>query len=229
MMLTPLAPADIPALLISFCDACPPGSLARACADRIAATWALVHGPGLALSVDPDHHAAGVALVRRFGLGVIDGLPQGGFTWDGVAVRADMEPSVLIHEVGHWQVCAPARRGLKDFGLGAGPETGDKGAADAAMCLFGVAREYEEALASLLGILWEAELDQPAVLAFLEQNWLEGGAAPHNIAHFTRALDVLRRMGVIDAAGHPTTALRTWDDEVDLLTLPEDAGRLATV
>jgi hypothetical protein len=44
----------------------------------------------------------------------------------------------------------------------------------------------------LLGILWEAELGQPALASFLDQNWLEGldrSAA----THFTTVLGNLRQ------------------------------------
>lgn len=51
--------------------------------------------------------------------------------------------------------------------------------------------ERDEAIASLLGILWEAELGQPAVASFLDQNWLEGlerSAAPHFTAVLQRLI-----------------------------------------
>ena len=67
-----------------------------------------------------------------------------------------------------------------DFGLGAGPETGLRAEADASQDRARRRRDVEEALSSLLGILWEAELGHPAILAFVEQNWLEGGANAQN-------------------------------------------------
>ena len=50
-----------------------------------------------------------------------------------------------------------------------------------------LARAADEAAASLLGILWEARLGQPALASFLDQNWLEGldRSAP---THFTAVL-----------------------------------------
>ena len=51
----------------------------------------------------------------------------------------------------------------------------------------------DEALASLLGILWEAALGQPALASFLDQNWLEGldrSAAPHFTAVLHRAIEL---------------------------------------
>jgi hypothetical protein len=51
-------------------------------------------------------------------------------------------------------------------------------------------READEAAASLLGILWEAELGQPALASFLDQNWLEGLERSAS-AHFTAVLSRL--------------------------------------
>ena len=95
----------------------------------------------------------------------------------------------------------------RPVGVGAGPESGDKQAAEQDRRIFGVDCDREEALASLLGVLWEAELGQPAVLAFLEQNWLEGGASRHNLDHFRRNVQALVEGGFIDEDGRPTTRL----------------------
>ncbi|HML11485.1 MAG TPA: hypothetical protein VK432_11550, partial [Stellaceae bacterium] len=54
-------------------------------------------------------------------------------------------------------------------------------------------READEAAASLLGILWEAKLGQPALASFLDQNWLEGlerSAAAHFTAVLRRLIDM---------------------------------------
>jgi len=59
-----------------------------------------------------------------------------------------------------------------------------------------LARDKDEAAASLLGILWEAELGQPALASFLDQNWLEGlnrSAA----SHFTAAVSTVRHRGLL--------------------------------
>ena len=86
---------------------------------------------------------------------------------------------------------------LVDFGLGPGPDTAERAAAERAATLPIVERDADEAAASLLGILWEAALGQPALASFLDQNWLEGldrSAAPH----FTAVLRRLRELGVVD-------------------------------
>ena len=87
-----------------------------------------------------------------------------------------------------------------------------KAEADAVQSLFLPERDVEEGLCSLLGILWEAELGQPAVLAFLEQNWLEGGASLHNLAHFRKIVGWLGEIGLISADGAPTMGLRQEGD-----------------
>ncbi|WP_413205381.1 hypothetical protein [Rhodospirillum sp. A1_3_36] len=219
MILTPIALSDVPPLVAAFDTLLTDTALARRVFARIAETCAFIVGETIDLSTDPDHHREAVDLVRAFGLGVIEGPPSAGFTWDGRAVRAELEPSVLVHEIGHWQVCAPERRSVIDFGLGAGPETGIKAPADAVATVTGVLGDLEEALASLLGILWEAELDQPAILAFLEQNWLAGGATEGNRAHFVKIVNHLSAYGFLTEEGRPTRQARTESDSVFLESL----------
>jgi hypothetical protein len=207
MILTPLDLDSLPAALDEFAAALAEHSLARRVLRRVADSLAAVDGPGIALSQRADHHAQALALLERFGLGRLDADPRDGVTWDGARVAVRMEPSVVIHEVAHYQLAPPSRRHLVDFGLGAGPESGDRTRGEGDRALFGVDCDREEALASLLGVLWEAELGQPAILAFIEQNWLEGGASAANLAHFIRNCRLLRQGGFIDADGRPTMAL----------------------
>lgn len=218
MMLTPIALPDLPAALAAFDAGLDGHALGRAAFGRIRDSLGAMRGDDLGLSQDPAHHAQGAALLAEFGMGLHDAAPDDALTWDGRAAWRQMEPSVLIHEVGHLQVSAPERRAVPDFGLGAGPETGAtaRPLADAAMSVTGLYREMEEALASLQGILWEAALGQPAILAFLEQNWLEGGASAHNRAHFLKCLGALHGAGLVDDTGAPTRRLRETDDEVFL-------------
>ena len=218
MMLTPIALPDLPGALKSFAACVADHPLAAAAFARIHASLDKVENGDLELSQNPRHHAEGVALLADFGMAVHDAPADDALTWDGKAAWVRMEPSVLIHEVGHLQTCAAERRAVPDFGLGAGPETGPnvRALADAAMTVTGVAREMEEAAASLQGILWEAVLGQPAILAFLEQNWLEGGASSYNRAHFVKIVEALHGAGLIDATGQPTRSLRESDDETFL-------------
>jgi hypothetical protein len=211
MMLTPIDHGTLLPLLSQFAEALGEDTLARKVFDRITAV--IPQGDLMTLSTDAGHHAQGVALCREFGFGILDVDPKSHFTWDGVNVAIRMEPSVLIHEVGHYQLAAPERRAVLDFGLGCGPESGGREEADAVQTLFCPERDVEEALCSLLGILWEAELGQPAVLAFLEQNWMEGGVKPHNLAHFRKIVRWLRDMDLIDGDGRPTRNLRREGDD----------------
>jgi hypothetical protein len=149
------------------------------------------------------HRREALALARGFGMGTIPGRPSDGFSWDGAALREETEAYVLIHEVAHFQLAPPSRRRVVDFGLGAGPETGRRAEADTAASIFGLARDREEGMASLLGILWEVELGQPGLASFLDQNWLEGAERPSAGAHFAATLARLRDEGFLDAAYRP--------------------------
>jgi hypothetical protein len=112
------------------------------------------------------------------------------YNWDGAALDGDTEAYVILHEVAHFVLAPPERRALIDFGAGPGPDTRDRDRAERVASLPILEREADEAMASLLGILWEAELGQPALASFLDQNWLEGLERSAS-AHFTA---VLRRL-----------------------------------
>lgn len=149
------------------------------------------------------HQISALALADSLGMRSLPGSPALDFGWNGTTLRRDTEAYVLLHEIAHFQIAPPERRVLIDFGLGAGPETGDRAAAERVATLFGVEREREEARASLLGILWEVELGQPGFASLLDQNWLEGASRPEAPAHFAAVLRELQNLGVVDAAGHP--------------------------
>lgn len=210
MILTQIDRQGLPDLLDGFAQAVAGHRLAGAVFRRITAI--LPEAEALALSTDAGHHAQALALCRSFGFAIAEVDPHSYFTWDGRAVASGMEPSVIIHEIGHYQWAAAPRRTVLDFGLGAGPETGRKAEANAVQTVFGVEGDIEEGLASLQGILWEAELGQPALAAFIEQNWLENGVSLHNIGHFLKMVELLARHRLIDDRGHPTRALRQQED-----------------
>jgi len=199
MQLTPISDEDLPIAIQTVRARLAPGSLALTVFERIAETRHLIaHG------VDtPAHRQAGIALAHRFGIATIDEAPQAAFSYDGRAIRTRSEAAVLIHEVAHWLVASPDRRGVIDFGLGAGPESGRIDEANAAIAVDKPAQIEEEALASLLGILWEVELGQPAILAFLEQNWLEGWDRVSCAENLAANLDLLHQRGLIMADGRP--------------------------
>lgn len=199
MQLTPIPESELPSALAHFAKAVADHPVAARALARIAATRDRVAAGADLL----EHRAAAVALARSFGIPVLDEAPAEAFSWDGRVLRTRSEASVIVHEVAHWLLCPAERRSLPDFGLGAGPETGEKAVADAARTADFETREREERLTSLLGILWEAALDQPAILAFLEQNWLEGWQRPGAVRAFIAAVDALHAGGFIDDEGLP--------------------------
>ena len=202
MNLTPIEPERLAGVLQAFARHFAGDPPAAAALARIAA-----HAGARPEEYDlPEHRAAALDLVRAFGIASIDECPADAFSWDGRAIRTRSEASVLIHEVAHWLVAPPERRGLPDFGLGAGPETGRVAEAEAARCVGQAEKEREELLSSLLGILWEAELGQPAIFSFVEQNWLETWERPAAGEQFARTLHALLRLGLVGADGRPVPA-----------------------
>jgi hypothetical protein len=145
------------------------------------------------------HRQHAIAVARQFGVPVHPPGTHPPFNWDGAALDGDTEAYVILHEVAHFVLAPPERRQLIDFGLGPGPDTRERIAAEDAAVLPLVEREADEAEASLLGILWEAALSQPALASFLDQNWLEGleRAAAR---HFSDVFGRLRRRGVAEIA-----------------------------
>jgi hypothetical protein len=189
MILTPIPPAALPAALDRFAAGLE-GPLAEAAFARIRAS-----SPERASGEDAERHRlAALAFARALGMPV---YPEGAacrFHWDGTALNGAVEAYVILHEAAHYALAPPERRRLIDFGLGPGPDTLDRGAAERAAVLPDLSREEDEAQASLLGILWESSLGQPALASFLDHNWLEGldrSAA----AHFNRVIRALRRRG----------------------------------
>jgi hypothetical protein len=208
MILTPLDRASLPEALERFAAALrDPG--ARALFARLARVEDAERATG---AIAEAHHRAAVALAGSFGMGMQSGSPALDFSWDGQRLRTEIEAYILVHEVAHYQLAAPARRTVIDFGLGAGPETGNRDAAERAAVLLGVARESEEALASLLGVVWEVELGQPGLASFLDQNWLEGAGRPSTAAYFEATVRALRDAGFLDAALRPMRRLRCHSD-----------------
>ena len=202
MILSPIETDRLVAVLEAFAAPLDPAS--RRIFARISDPAAAQRATG------PDaarHHATALELATNFVLGLLPGSPRLDFSWNGRALRSATEAYVLLHEVAHYQLASPERRRAIDFGLGPGPETGARDTAERAALVFGLARDREEALASLLGILWEVELGQPALASFLDQNWLEGATRPGTAAHFMGILAELKRLGLIDAEGRPSIRL----------------------
>lgn len=223
MMLTPIPPDRLPEVLARFAASlAEPAS--RAALRQIAATAATRAAGARAKA----HRQEALALARRFGIEIRDRAPAAAYSWDGRRLRADTEAYVLLHEIAHYQLAAPARRQVVDFGLGPGPDTGDRAGAERRAMLIPIAREREEAMVSLLGILWEAALGQPALASFLDQNWLEGAGTQGAARHFTGVLRTLRDGGFLDRHRHPTLRLRRTPDRASDLFL-DGAGEARDV
>lgn len=200
MILTPIPREHLAAALDRFMAGLRDG-FSRTALQRIRAT-----SPHRAAGVEAERHRlAALSFAGTFGMPI---YPEGTlcrFNWDGTALNAATEAYVILHEVAHFALAPPERRGLVEFGLGPGPDTLDREAAESAAVLSPLEREQDEAAASLLGILWEAELGQPALASFLDQNWLEGldRSAP---AHFTAVLATLRDRGLLSPGEAPAAS-----------------------
>ncbi len=193
MILTPIPPDRLAAALDRFAAQLDDPA-ARAAFARIRAT-AAERTEGAAAE---SHRQQALALARRRGMAIHPAGSRSGFNWDGMALDGDTEAYVILHEVAHFVLATSERRRLVDFGLGPGPDTAERAIAERAAILPIHERDADEAAASLLGILWEAALGQPALASFLDQNWLEGldrSAAPHFTA-------VLRRLDRDTTGGH---------------------------
>jgi hypothetical protein len=145
------------------------------------------------------HRLQAIAVAHRFGVPVHPPGTHRPFNWDGTALDGDTEAYVILHEVAHFVLAPPERRQLIDFGLGPGPDTRERIVAERVAVLPLPEREADEAQASLLGILWEAALDQPALASFLDQNWLEG-LERSAAGHFSDVFGRLRRRGLAEIA-----------------------------
>lgn len=171
---------------------------ARAAFDRIRGT-----SPERADGASAEaHRRDALALARAFGMAVHPSGTRPGFNWDDSALDGDTEAYVILHEIAHFLLAPPERRCLPDFGLGAGPDTTERARAERLAVVPLLERETDEAAASLLGILWEAALGQPALASFLDQNWLEG-LERSAAAHFTAVLKQVAALRLVElpAAG----------------------------
>jgi len=192
LILTPIPPERLEAALDRFAAQLEDPA-ARAAFARIRAT-----SPERASGAAAEaHRQRALALARACGMKVHPPGARPGFNWDGTALDGDAEAYVILHEIAHFVLARPERRRLVDFGLGPGPDTTERARAERDAVLPILAREADEAAASLLGILWEAALGQPALASFLDQNWLEGldrSAA----AHFAAVLRRVTELGLVD-------------------------------
>jgi hypothetical protein len=192
MILTPIPREELAGTLDRFMVGLS-DELSRLVFQRIRAT-----SPDRAAGMVAERHRlAALSFARDSGMAI---HPEGSpcrFNWDGTALNGATEAYVILHEVAHFALTPPERRGLVEFGLGAGPDTLDRDTAERAAVLPPLERGADEAAASLLGIVWEAALGQPALASFLDQNWLEGldrSAA----GHFSAVAETLHHRGLLN-------------------------------
>jgi hypothetical protein len=189
MILTPIPRRDLVPALDRFAAGLGDARSRRAFG-RIRAT-----SPDRAAAAEAERHRrAALTIARSLGMAVHPPDRPCRFNWDGVALNGATEAYVILHETAHFLLAPPERRGLVEFGLGPGPDTIDRDQAERVAVVPFLAREADEAAASLLGILWEAALAQPALASFLDQNWLEG--SDRAAAHFAGVLAELNRRGL---------------------------------
>jgi hypothetical protein len=200
MILMPLEADEFPRALDVFNVGLADNPAVRAVFRCISATKKFC--PGFKADLHAGRQKA-IDLAARMGIATLDEDPATAFSWDGQAIRTRSETSVVFHEIAHWQIAPPARRALYDFGLGAGPESGLIAEANQVCGVDVSVQEEEENLASLLGILWETKHDEPAVLAFAEQNWLAFYDRPHTWRHFGAYVYKLQKRGLINDEGRP--------------------------
>ena len=246
MILTPICPDDLAGALDRFGAGLDDAASCRVFHQIRATSSDRAKGPEA-----ERHRLAALALARTCGMAVHPPGVRCLFNWDGAALNGATEAYVILHEIAHFILAPPERRRLVDFGLGPGPDTIDPDRAERATVLSLLARAEEEAEASLLGIVWEARLDQPALASFLDQNWLEG-LERSAAGHFSNVIAGLRRRGLLGplslsaagvsgissgtltrqrgkfersqaAAGHPDERARS--TSIQRLAVPDDTDR----
>ena len=173
-VLKSIAEDHLPARLAAFRSHMGSGK-ARHLFDAIAATQR--HCPGLQADLFAGRVKA-LALATQLGVPTQPGDPAESFSWDGAALATGTETTVIFHDIAHWCVCPVERRSLYDFGLGGGPESGRKSEADLVRVADQATAEREELLASVLGMVFEVQAEEPALLAFVDHNWLDDAERP---------------------------------------------------
>jgi hypothetical protein len=187
MILTPIPREELAGTLDRFTARLSDGR-SRLVLSRIRAT-----SPDRAAGAEAEQHRlTALSFARGFGMAIHSEGTRCRFNWDGAALNGATEAYVILHEVAHFAFAPLERRSLIEFGLGPGPDTLDHDAAERAAVLTPLEREADEAAASLLGIVWEAALGQPALASFLDQNWLEG-LDRSATDHFTAVVERLRQ------------------------------------
>src|SRR5947209_18623001 len=81
------------------------------------------------------HRQQALEMGRRLGVPAHPPGTYPAFNWDGQALDTDTEAYVILHELAHFVLAPSERRCLIDFGLGPGPDTRHRAAAERAAVL----------------------------------------------------------------------------------------------
>ena len=108
----------------------------------------------------------------------------------------------LAHEIAHFLVASPDRRKVPEYGLGSGPESEITSIA----ILNGVAKNQEEELASMLGMLIEKWAGQdPKKFTWEDHGWFAYDIKAKN------ALSKLESLGLVFVAGKHIETFESWE------------------
>lgn len=113
----------------------------------------------------------------------------GNYQWDGQMITAGRCDN-LLHDLAHYQCAHPNRRFMPDFGLGTAPDSFEYSPLAPGMTKD--ESEFEEACASVLGMLWEIHFKMPFEYTVAYHQWdIDPDANPQ--------LDWLKKHGLIHA------------------------------
>lgn len=133
-----------------------------------------------------------------------------GYMFDGTTIyysnfggrTEEAANSNLAHEIAHFLVASPERRNLPDYGLGSGPESEITSIA----ILKGVAKNQEEELASMLGMLLEKWVGQdPKTFTWEDHGWVDYEDTAKN------ALNKLEALGLVKIVLKDIESFESWE------------------
>jgi hypothetical protein len=125
------------------------------------------------------------AIIDLLGISTVDSDPQDRYQYDGTAIAVkNISVSAMLHEIAHWMLASEEERKLIDYGLGCGPNTGEKNHSAAMVAeraqikteFLVMSKENlhmtDDSYASLLGIAFEAALGYDINQTLKVHNWI---------------------------------------------------------
>lgn len=104
-------------------------------------------------------------IMTNIGIPFEDRDLKNSYSWDGKSIS--LKANQLCHEIAHWIIATPERRSMPDYGLGTAPESGIR----TERVLSYDACQAEEAMASMLGIAYEAMIGVNFMYTLNEHDW----------------------------------------------------------